>query len=129
MMVKLRQQKIDGIAQHIPAQTVDNGNGKGKILIIGWGSTYGAIKSAVIQARAAGIDVSHAHVRHLNPFPENLGELLYSFEKVLIPEINNGQLIRLLRDKYLIPAISLTKIQGKPFSTVEILNKIKELDS
>jgi len=106
---------------------LDNGNEKGKLLIIGWGSTYGAIKGAVVDARAKGYDVSHAHIRYLKPFPKNLGEVLYNFEQVLIPEMNTGQLLRVIRDKYMIPAIGLNKIQGMPFSTGEIFSKIEEL--
>ena|ERR1041384_1638233 len=97
------------------------------MLILGWGSTYGAIKSAVIRARRKGIDVSHAHLRYIKPFPKNLGELLYSFETVLIPEMNSGQLIKIIRDKYLIPAVGYNKVQGMPFSAEEITAKIEEM--
>ena len=126
-MVKLRAAKIEKIADFIPLQKLDNGNHKGRLLILGWGSTYGAIKSAVLEAREAGYDVSHAQVRHINPFPKNLGELLYNFEHVLIPEMNTGQLRTLIRDKYMVPAEGLNKIKGMPFSTGEILEKIKEI--
>jgi 2-oxoglutarate ferredoxin oxidoreductase subunit alpha len=126
-MVKLRAEKITRIADHIPPQDVDNGTKSGKLLVLGWGSTYGAIKTAVRDAREHGHDVSHAHLRYLNPFPKNLGELLYNFEHVLIPEMNNGQLVRLIRDQYLIPAIAFNKIQGMPFTTEEIKNKITEV--
>jgi 2-oxoglutarate/2-oxoacid ferredoxin oxidoreductase subunit alpha len=128
-MVRMRESKIEGIANHIPLQTIDTGTEKGKLLVIGWGSTYGAIKTAVIDARAEGIDVSHAHIRYLKPFPKNLGELLYNFDQVLIPEMNTGQLIKVIRDKYMVPAIGLNKIQGMPFSASEILEKIKSLQS
>ncbi|NNF01198.1 MAG: 2-oxoacid:acceptor oxidoreductase subunit alpha [Bacteroidia bacterium] len=128
-MTKIRQEKVDRIAKYIPKQHFDSGDTTDKILVLGWGSTFGSIKSACIQARLAGIKVAHAHLRHINPFPENLGEMLYAFDKVLVPEINNGQLIKLLRDKFLIPAAPLNKIQGQPFSTGELLEKIKELDS
>ena len=126
-MVKMRAAKVEKIADHIPLQKVETGNEKGKLLVLGWGSTYGAIKSAVIDARAAGLDVSHAHLRHLNPFPKNLGEILYNFEKVLIPEMNTGQLRTLIRDKYMVPAEGLNKIKGMPFSTGEISEKIKQI--
>lgn len=126
-MVKMRAAKVDKIADHIPLQTIDNGTEKGKLLVLGWGSTYGAIKSAVLAARINGLDVSHAHLRHIMPFPKNLGELLYGFEHVLIPEMNNGQLITMIRDKFLVPAIGLNKIKGMPFSTGEILSRIEEL--
>jgi len=94
--------------------------------VLGWGSTYGAIKSAVISAREKGYDVSHSHLRYIKPFPKNLGEVLYNFEHVLIPEMNTGQLIKMIRDKFLIPAEGLNKIQGMPFTAEEIYNKIEE---
>jgi 2-oxoglutarate/2-oxoacid ferredoxin oxidoreductase subunit alpha len=126
-MVRMREAKVAKVADHIPAQTLDNGNEKGKLLVVGWGSTYGAIKAAVKDARAKGLDVSHAHIRHINPFPKNLGEMLYAFDKVLVPEMNTGQLNSILRDKFMIPSIGLNKIKGMPFSTTEILEKIEEL--
>jgi 2-oxoglutarate ferredoxin oxidoreductase subunit alpha len=126
-MVRMREAKVAKVADHIPAQTIDNGNDKGKLLVVGWGSTYGAIKAAVKDARAKGLDVSHAHIRHINPFPKNLGEMLYAFDKVLVPEMNTGQLNSILRDKFMIPSIGLNKIKGMPFSTAEILEKIEEL--
>ena len=126
-MVKIRQAKVDKIAEYIPLQTIDNGNAKGKLLILGWGSTYGSIKTAVKLAIADGYDVSHAHVKYLNPLPKNLGDVLKCFDKILIPEINNGQLIKVIRDKYLIDAKGLNKIQGMPFTSAEINEKIKEI--
>jgi len=127
-MVKIRQAKIDGIADYIPLQTIDSGNEKGKLLIIGWGSTYGSIKTAVKEARAEGLDVSHAHIKYLNPLPKNLREIIKSFDKVLIPEMNNGQLIKIIRDKFLVDAKGLNKIQGMPFTSKEIKDKIKEME-
>ena len=124
-MVKMREAKVEKIADHIPAQDIEVGTEKGKLLILGWGSTFGAIKSAVLQARAKGLDVSHAHVRYIKPFPKNLGEILYAFEHVIIPELNSGQLIKILRDKFLIPAEGLNKVQGMPFTAEEILTKIE----
>ena len=126
-MVKMRAAKVEKVADSIPNQTIDNGTEKGKILVLGWGSTYGAIKGAVIEARAKGIDVSHAHLRHIVPFPKNLGALLKNYETVLIPEMNTGQLRSIIRDKFLVPAIGLNKIKGMPFATSEILAKIEEL--
>lgn len=123
-MVKIRQAKVDKIADYIPLQTIDNGNAKGKLLIIGWGSTYGSIKTTVKSLISDGYDVSHAHIKYLNPFPKNLGNILQNFEKVLIPEINNGQLIKVIRDKYLIDAKGLNKIQGLPFTSSELREKI-----
>ncbi len=126
-MVKMRAAKVAKVADYIPAQTIDNGNDKGKLLVIGWGSTYGAIKAAVKEARAKGYDVSHAHLRYLNPFPKNLSEVLKSFDKVLVPEMNLGQLNSILRDKFLVDTIALNKVKGLPFSTSEILEKIEEI--
>jgi 2-oxoglutarate/2-oxoacid ferredoxin oxidoreductase subunit alpha len=126
-MVHMRENKVQKIADYIPAQTIDNGTEKGKLLILGWGSTYGAIKTAVIEARAKGYDVSHAHLRYIKPFPKNLGEILYNYDQVLIPEMNNGQLVKIIRDKFMIPAVSYTKIQGMPFTANEIMEKIETI--
>jgi 2-oxoglutarate ferredoxin oxidoreductase subunit alpha len=126
-MVHMRENKVEKVADYIPLQTIDNGNEKGKLLIVGWGSTYGAIKTAVIEARAKGYDVSHAHIRYLKPFPKNLGEILYNFDQVLIPEMNAGQLVKVIRDKFMIPAIPLNKIMGMPFTSGEIMEKIESL--
>lgn len=126
-MVKMRAAKVDRIADSIPLQELDNGPQKGKLLILGWGSTYGSIKTAVREAIAEGHEVAHAHLRYMNPFPKNLGELLRNYDKVLIPEINNGQLVKIIRDKFLVDAIAFNKIKGVPFSSGEIKNKINEL--
>lgn len=126
-MVKIREAKVEKIADHIPELELDSGNEKGKLLVLGWGSTFGVAKTAVAEARAEGLDVSHAHLRYIKPFPRNLGEILYNFEQVLIPEMNMGQLIRVIRDKYMIPANGLNKVQGMPFTTQEIKEKIIEL--
>ncbi|HRH65965.1 MAG TPA: 2-oxoglutarate ferredoxin oxidoreductase subunit alpha, partial [Bacteroidia bacterium] len=125
-MVKMREAKIEKIADYIPEIQPEVGSNKGKMLVLGWGSTFGAIKSAVLKARSKGYDVSHAHLRYIKPFPKNLGELLYNFEHILIPELNCGQLIKVIRDKYLIPAEALNKVQGLPFSAEEIFTKIEE---
>ncbi len=125
-MVRTRQAKIDGIAADLPPAEVE-GDPKGELLVVGWGGTYGAIRVAVARRREAGKSVSHLHLKYLNPFQENLGEILYSFKQVLVPELNLGQLSRLLRAKYLIPALSLNKIQGLPFHADEIEKKIDEL--
>jgi 2-oxoglutarate ferredoxin oxidoreductase subunit alpha len=129
LMVKIRQAKVDGIANYIPLQKIDSGNEKGKLLILGWGSTYGSIKVAVKEAIAEGYDVAHAQVKYLNPFPKNLGEILKNYDQVLIPEINNGQLIKVIRDKYFVDAKGLNKIKGMPFTSAEIKNKIAEMIS
>lgn len=126
-MVKMRQAKIDKIANYIPLQKIDTGKEKGKVLVIGWGSTYGAIKTAVKDLTAEGVEVSHAHIKYMNPLPKNLGEVIKNFDKVLIPEMNNGQLIKIIRDKYLVDAVGLNKIKGIPFTTIEIKEKIKEI--
>ena len=125
-MVRMREAKVEKIADYIPEQTIEVGTNKGKLLILGWGSTYGAIKSAVLKAREKGYDVSQAHLRYIKPLPKNLGELLYNFEHVIIPEMNTGQLIKIIRDKFLIPAEGLNKIQGMPFTAEEIFTKIEE---
>lgn len=125
VMVKIRQEKVDKIAQFIPKQELDSGEEKGKILILGWGSTYGSIKSACIELQAEGHSVSHAHIRYLRPFPANLGEIIRNFEKVIIPEINNGQLIKIIRDEYLVDAIGYNKIKGVPITRSELVDFIK----
>lgn len=127
VMVKFRAARIEKIADYIPLQKIDTGADKAKVLVLGWGSTYGTIKTAVGELIEEGKDVAHIHVKYLNPFPKNLGELLSNYETVLIPEINNGQLIKIIRDKFLIPAVGLNKIQGLPFTTNEIKSKILEL--
>lgn len=126
-MVKLREAKVEKIAEYVPEQEIDNGPAKGKVLVLGWGGTYGAIKTAVKKLVDEGHSVAHAHLRYLRPFPKNLGEMLNNYDKVVVPEINNGQLVKIIRDKYLIPAIPYNKIQGVPFSTEEIVKRIKEL--
>lgn len=126
LMVKIRQEKIDKIAFHIPAQKIDNGPAKGDVLLLGWGSTYGVIKTAVAELLNEGHQVAHAHLRHLRPFPQNLGEILSSYKTVLIPEINNGQLIKIIRDKYLVDAKGYNKIMGIPITKTELVEAIKE---
>ncbi len=124
-MTQVRAAKIAGIANDIPLQETAEGPARGKLAVVGWGSTYGPILQAVRQAREEGLDVSHIHLRYLSPFPRNLGALLKGFEKVLVPEMNNGQLVTLLRAAYLIPAQGLNKIQGKPFKVREISAAIR----
>jgi 2-oxoglutarate ferredoxin oxidoreductase subunit alpha len=123
-MVKTRQQKINNIANHIPDQQFDQGNENSKILVLGWGSTFGSIKAAVKELRADGNDVAHVHVRYLNPFPKNLGAILNKFDKIIIPELNNGQLVKIIRDRYLVNAQPFNKIKGLPFTSSEIKNEI-----
>lgn len=126
-MVKIRQAKVDKIADFIPEQKLDSGPDKGKVLVIGWGSTYGAIKSAVEELQAQGHAVSHAHIRYLRPFPKNLGDIMKSFEKILIPEINNGQLVKIIRDIYLVDARGYNKIMGIPITKTELVEHIKKM--
>jgi len=120
-MTKVRAAKIDGIANDIPEQKVEAGGNTGKLAVVGWGSTFGAINQAVGRCIEDGLNVSHIHIRHISPFPKNLGDLLGGFEKVMVPEMNNGQLVHVLRDKFLVDAESITQITGQPFkvSTLE----------
>jgi 2-oxoglutarate ferredoxin oxidoreductase subunit alpha len=115
------------IANHIPKQQLDSGPEKGKVLVLGWGSTYGAIKSACRELQEAGHAVSHAHLRYLRPFPSNLGELLKNYEKVLVPEINNGQLVKIIRDEFMVDARAYNKIMGVPITKTELVKEISQL--
>ena len=126
-MVKTREAKVEKIADYIPLQTLDSGPEEGDVLVLGWGSTYGSIKSAVLELQAAGKSVAHAHLRHIRPFPKNLGELMGKYKHVLIPEINNGQLIKIIRDKYLIDAVAFNKIKGTPITRTELVTAISAL--
>ncbi|TNE73930.1 2-oxoacid:acceptor oxidoreductase subunit alpha [bacterium] len=126
-MVKLRAEKRDRVADYIPMQDIDNGKDHGKLLFLTWGSTYGSVKTAVHEARLEGYDVSHAHLRYLSPFPKNLEYILKGFDKVVIPELNNGQLVKMIRDQFLIPAEGFNKIKGMPFTVSEVKQKIYEL--
>ena len=127
LMVKIREEKVEKITDYIPAQKLDSGPEKGELLVLGWGSTYGAIKSAVAELQHEGYAVAHAHLRHLRPFPKNLGEILKNFRQVLIPEINNGQLIKIIRDKYFVDAKAYNKIMGVPITKTELVMKIREM--
>ncbi|MBK8710470.1 MAG: 2-oxoacid:acceptor oxidoreductase subunit alpha [Niastella sp.] len=127
LMVKIRQEKIDKVAFDIPDQKLDSGPEKGTLLVLGWGSTYGAIKTACNEMQAEGHSVSHAHIRYLRPFPQNLGDIINNFDKVLIPELNNGQLIKIIRDQYFVDAIGYHKIMGIPFTKTELKEEIKKL--
>ncbi|HUN65560.1 MAG TPA: 2-oxoacid:acceptor oxidoreductase subunit alpha [Bacteroidota bacterium] len=125
-MVRIRQEKIDRIAEGIPAASVE-GPSSGELLVVGWGGTYGAIRTAVEVKRREGKSVSHLHLKYLNPFQKNLPAIFSRFRKVLVPELNLGQLSQLLKSRYLLPTVSLTKIQGLPFRSVEIENAIDDL--
>src|SRR6266550_2406948 len=124
-MTRTRAAKIAGIANDIPPQRPALGADHGAVAGVGWGSTYGAIQQAVREAREDGLDVSHLHLRYLNPFPSNLGDLLKRFDRVLVPEMNSGQLVQLLRAAYLVPAEGLSKVEGKPFKVAEIVQAIE----
>jgi 2-oxoglutarate ferredoxin oxidoreductase subunit alpha len=126
LMTHLRADKVAGIVRDIPPVEVD-GDVDAELLVLGWGSTWGPISEAVRRVRAAGRPVAHAHLTHLNPFPANLGEVLGSFSQVLVPEMNLGQLSKLVRAEFLTPARSLTKVQGLPFSATEIENTMMEM--
>ncbi|HUA96443.1 MAG TPA: 2-oxoacid:acceptor oxidoreductase subunit alpha [Acidimicrobiales bacterium] len=126
-MVRLREAKIAGIARDIPLVDVDDETGDAEVLVLGWGSTFGAIAAGVRRVRARGLKVAHAHLVHLNPFPTNLGDVLAKYKTVLVPEVNLGQLSRMVRADFLVDARSLTKMQGVPFRTGEIENAILSL--
>ena len=125
-MTELRKEKVANISLDVPLQEVCYGEGEGKLAVLGWGSTYGAIHQAVKKAVAEGMKVSHIHVRYLAPMPSNLGELLSKFETVLVPEMNTGQFIKMIRSEFLIDAQGLNKIAGQPFKIQEILTAITE---
>jgi 2-oxoglutarate ferredoxin oxidoreductase subunit alpha len=123
-MVRLRAEKIARIAEDIPPVEVF-GRDSGQVLVVGWGGTYGAITSAVETMQREGAAVSSIHLRHLNPFPKNLGDVLKRFKTVLVAELNLGQLCTLIRARYLVDAISVNKVQGRPFKVAEIAKAIK----
>jgi 2-oxoglutarate/2-oxoacid ferredoxin oxidoreductase subunit alpha len=125
LMVKLRQEKVDRAVADIPPIEVF-GEETGKVLVLGWGSTYGSITSAVEKMRNEGKSVSSAHLRHLNPFPKNLGQVLSGFETVIIPEMNLGQLCTMIRARFLIDAVAFSKVKGRPFQIREIIRKVEE---
>ncbi|MCA9034412.1 MAG: 2-oxoacid:acceptor oxidoreductase subunit alpha [Planctomycetaceae bacterium] len=125
-MSDTRARKVANIANSIPDQEVD-GPESGDLLVISWGGTYGAVRTAVREARRQGRSVAHAHVRYLNPLPKNMKQLLSSYRKVLIPELNLGQLSMVIRSRFLVDAIPYNKIQGKPFKTSELVNKINDV--
>ena len=125
LMIRLRAEKIKRIANDLPLAEVE-GEPQGDLLVVGWGGTYGAIRTAVERQRKMGHSVSHLHIRYLNPFPRNLGEILGKFKHILVPEINLGQLIKILRSEFLVPAKGFNKVRGLPFRSVELENEIEE---
>ncbi|WP_457652678.1 2-oxoacid:acceptor oxidoreductase subunit alpha [Rhodocaloribacter sp.] len=126
LMTRLRAEKVERVAREFPPTEV-NGAAEGDLLVIGWGSTRGSIEAAVESARRRGQKVSSIHVRYLNPLPPDLGEIFGRFEHLLVPELNNGQFVRILRDRFLLPFVPLNKVQGLPFKTSEITAKIDEM--
>jgi len=126
-MTDIRQNKVLGIADSIPEQDVSQGQAGGKLAVVGWGSTFGPIHQAVRRARNKGHDVSHIHIRHIWPLPRNLGELLKSYDRILVPEMNTGQLKTVLRDQYLVDARPLNKVSGQPFRIAEIEQAIEDI--
>ncbi|MCX2742798.1 2-oxoacid:acceptor oxidoreductase subunit alpha [Mangrovivirga sp. M17] len=124
LMVKIRAEKIEKIADFIPQQEINRGETGADILILGWGSTFGAIETATKELIEEGLSVAHIHLKYLFPFPSNLGELLKSFDKVVVPEMNRGQLTKLIRDKFLIDAQSISKVKGLPFTVDEIKEQV-----
>jgi len=125
-MTNRRSDKCGKIAEWLPEQELE-GPDSGELLVISWGGTYGSVLTAVRNAQADGLSVSHCHLRYLNPFPRNLGSLISSFKQVLIPELNDGQLIVLLRSKFLVDAKGLNKVKGKPFLVSEITEQIRSM--
>jgi 2-oxoglutarate ferredoxin oxidoreductase subunit alpha len=123
-MTHLRQDKVDGIAADIPALDVDDPDGDALLLVLGWGSSLGTIRAASSRARASGRKVATAHLRHLNPFPANTGDVVRAYPKVLIPEMNLGQLSMLIRARFLVDAISFTKVQGLPIFAEDLEQEI-----
>ncbi len=125
-MVKIRTKKVENIANDIPLAQTD-GDGSGELLVVSWGGTYGSVNSAVHNKRSEGLSVSHMHLRYLNPLPNNLGQILNNFKQILVPEINLGQLVKILRDKYLVSAIGFNVVRGLPLRALEIEETIDEL--
>jgi 2-oxoglutarate ferredoxin oxidoreductase subunit alpha len=125
LMVRTRQAKVDGIARSIPPTEVDDPSGDARVLVLGWGSTYGPIGAACRRVRASGLKIAQAHLRHLNPFPADLGEVLRRYDKVVVPEMNLGQLTLLIRAKYLIDAFGYNQVRGLPFRAEELANVLE----
>jgi 2-oxoglutarate ferredoxin oxidoreductase subunit alpha len=126
-MVRTRQAKVDGIAASIPPLEVDDPSGEARVLVLGWGSTYGPIGAACRRVRGEGLPVAHAHLRHLNPFPTNTGEIVRRYDKVVIPEMNLGQLALLIRGRFLVDAISYNRVTGLPFKAEELAGVIEDV--
>jgi 2-oxoglutarate ferredoxin oxidoreductase subunit alpha len=125
-MTDTRAWKVANIANDIPELEID-GDEDADVLVLGWGSTFGPIRAAARRARNAGAKVATTHLRYLNPMPRNLGDILRSYDKILIPELNTGQLLKVIRAEYLIDAVGLNKVAGEPFKVSEISDKILEM--
>jgi 2-oxoglutarate/2-oxoacid ferredoxin oxidoreductase subunit alpha len=125
-MVSLRAEKVRRVAQEIPPTTI-NGPAAGDLLVVGWGGTYGAITAAVEDAQLEGRAVASVHLRHLNPLPPDLGQILRQYRRVLVPEINSGQLVRVLRAEYLVDAVGFNRVRGLPLATQEIREAITQV--
>jgi 2-oxoglutarate ferredoxin oxidoreductase subunit alpha len=125
-MVRIRAEKVRRVAQEIPPTTI-NGPASGDVLVVGWGSTYGSITASVERLQAEGKSVASIHLRHLNPLPPDLGHILREFRKVLVPEINSGQLVRVLRAEYLVDAVGFNRVRGLPLMTDEIVDAVNQL--
>ncbi|KLL12619.1 2-oxoacid:acceptor oxidoreductase subunit alpha [Protofrankia coriariae] len=126
-MVRLRQAKIDGIARDIPALDVDDPSGQARVLVLGWGSTYGPIAAACRRVRANGLQVAHAHLRHLFPFPENTGDVVRAYDRILVPEMNLGQLRAMIRAEFLVDAIGYNQVRGLPFKAAELAGVLEDV--
>ncbi|HCD51335.1 MAG TPA: 2-oxoglutarate ferredoxin oxidoreductase subunit alpha [Balneolaceae bacterium] len=124
-MTDIRRDKRNLVAENIPLQEIDQGTESGEVLVVGWGGTYGTIRTVVHQLRKEGMDVSHAHLRFINPFPKNFGEMLSKYDQVIVPEINDGQLVRLIRSEFMVPAKAVNKVKGRPFGVSELKEMIK----
>ncbi len=124
-MVRTRQAKVDGIARSLPPLEVDDPTGDARVLVLGWGSTYGPIGAACRRVRRAGLAVAQVHLRHLNPFPADLGDVLRRYDRVVVPEMNLGQLAMLLRAKYLVDVIGYNQVRGLPFRAAELAEVFK----
>jgi 2-oxoglutarate ferredoxin oxidoreductase subunit alpha len=127
LMTRLRAQKVAGIASDIPELAVDDPDGDASLLVLGWGGTYGPIAAACRRARNAGHSVAHAHLRHLNPFPRNTGEVLRRYDRVLVPEMNLGQLLKLVRAEFLVDAVGYNRVRGVPLRASELADAITAL--
>ena len=126
-MVRTRAAKVERIAQDIPPMEVDDPSGEAKVLVLGWGSTYGPIGAAVRQVRTTGLEVAQAHLRHLNPFPSDLGAVLKGYDAVMVPEMNLGQLSMLLRARYLVDVVGYNHVRGLPLRAAELADAITDL--